>query len=170
MAKTLWLTGLPGSGKTTLARLVRDELASSGEPTHVLDGDDMRRGLCSDLGFSRQDRAENVRRVSEVARVLNDAGVTAVVACVSPHADARARARSTVVPHDFLEAWVSTPLSVCRARDPKGLYARAERGEVHKLTGLTAPYEEPESPDVVVDGSRDPGVAVAALLAAVRSP
>jgi adenylyl-sulfate kinase len=141
--RTIWLTGLSGAGKSTLARALG---------WAVIDGDDLRRGLCSDLGFSPADRAENVRRAAHVARILNDAGVDVVVALISPLRAHRALARE-IVGAGFREAFVKAPLAVCEARDPKGLYARARRGELADFTGVSAPYEEPEAPDLTLDTS-----------------
>lgn len=148
---TLWLTGLPGAGKTTLARALAARLAAAGRQVVVLDGDALRAGLSRDLGLSPADRAENVRRAAEVARLLNDAGVVAIAALVSPYSAHRAAARAIVGAARFVEVHVSAPLEVCRARDPKGLYARAVPG----LTGVApdAPYEPPEAPALRLDTS-----------------
>jgi bifunctional enzyme CysN/CysC len=153
-AQTVWLTGLSGAGKTTLALAVERELLRLSLPTCVLDGDELRRGLSSDLGLSRRDRAEQARRVACVAGLISRSGVVAVVALVSPYAEDRRRAR---VIHEelrvpFLEVWVDTPLAVCEERDAKGLYARARSGELSGLTGVAAPYEAPEAPALRVPG------------------
>lgn len=149
---TIWFTGLPAAGKTTLARALRERLAAAGLATCCLDGDELRRGLCADLGFSPADRAENVRRVGHVASLLAGAGVVALVSVISPYARDRAAARSR---HEraglaFLEVWMSTPLTECERRDPRGLYARARAGELTEVTGIDAPYEPPRSPEVTV--------------------
>jgi bifunctional enzyme CysN/CysC len=149
---TIWITGLPAAGKSTLARAVVARALESGTAAYALDGDVLRAGLNSDLGFSHDDRAENIRRVGHVARVLADAGVLAVAAVISPFAYGRALARAA---HEragipFLEVWVDTPLAVCEQRDPKGLYAAARRGEIERLTGVSDPYEPPADPDVRV--------------------
>jgi adenylyl-sulfate kinase len=149
---TIWLTGLPASGKSTIAFAVEAALQERGRSAYVLDGDNVRHGLCGDLGFSAEDRRENVRRVSEVARLFADAGTVAIVALISPEAAGRAAARRV---HEegalpFLEVWMDTPLEVCEQRDPKGLYARARAGTVHGLTGVDAPYEPPAHADVVL--------------------
>jgi len=149
---TIWLTGLPASGKTTLAVALRDRLPPEGGTAQVLDGDLLRDGINADLGFSRDDRRENVRRVSEVARLFVEAGFVVVAAVVSPHEEGRAQARRV---HEaaglpFLEVWVATSLAECERRDPKGLYARGRRGEISDVTGLDDPYEPPSSPDLVV--------------------
>ena len=147
---TLWFTGLSASGKSTIAAAVEARLVHAGRPAYLLDGDNLRHGLNADLGFSAPDRAENVRRVAEVARLLADAGVVALTTLISPYAAGRAHARTI---HDgsglpFAEIWVSTPLSVCEARDPKGLYARARAGEISGFTGVDDPYEPPARPDL----------------------
>jgi adenylyl-sulfate kinase len=159
---TVWFTGLPGSGKSTVAGLLTSRLVEAGVPAYRLDGDNLRHGLNGDLGFSESDRAENVRRAAEVARLMADAGIVAVVSLVSPYRDARARAREL---HDcdglpFVEVWVSTPVEECMRRDPKGLYARAQAGEVKHMTGIDQPYEAPESPEVLLtmDTSAEDGV------------
>ncbi len=164
----IWLTGLPAAGKTTLAERTRSELMRRGRSTLVLDGDRVRAGLCSDLGFSRQDRRENLRRVAEVARLCADAGVIALVALISPYREDRARARE-ICGADFVEVFVSTALEVCEKRDPKGLYAKARAGSLPGLTGVGAPYEPPPSADVVVDCEQQtPEASAAALIAALE--
>jgi adenylyl-sulfate kinase len=147
---TVWFTGLPASGKSTVSAAVEARLVEAGRPAYRLDGDNLRHGVCGDLGFSAEDRDRNVRRTAEVARLFADAGVIAVVSIVSPYAAARAAAREL---HErdglrFVEVFVNTPLEVCEARDPKGLYARARAGEVRGFTGVDDPYEPPREPDV----------------------
>jgi bifunctional enzyme CysN/CysC len=151
---TLWLTGLPASGKSTLAHALEEHLVRSGRPAYVLDGDNLRHGLNGDLGFSEADRAENVRRTAHVARLMADAGLVAIVSLVSPYAAERARARELHEDLPFFEVWVDTPVEVCEQRDPKGLYARARAGEISGMTGIDAPYEPPENPDLVVSHDR----------------
>jgi bifunctional enzyme CysN/CysC len=164
---TVWITGLPGSGKTTLADAVRRELSGDGRPTCVLDGDQLRSGLSSDLGLSRDDRAEQARRAAHVARLISRSGIVAIVALVSPYAEDRKRARETHDGLEFLEVWVDTPLSVCEQRDPKGLFRRARSGELSGLTGIDSPYELPTAPDVTVRGyGVQPAVAAAEVIAA----
>ena len=148
-ARTVWLTGLPSAGKTTLARALVERLRSEGTSAEVLDGDELRAALAPDLGFSRADREENVRRIGVVADLLSRNGVTAVCSVISPYRTARDEVRARHGDR-FVEVWVSTPLDVCATRDVKGLYARHRRGEITNLTGVDDPYEAPEQPDVVI--------------------
>jgi len=148
---TVWFTGLPASGKSTLASALERRLVGIGRPAYLLDGDNLRHGLNGDLGFTARDRAENVRRTAEVARMFADAGLVALVSLVSPCADDRRLARTV---HEkaglkFIEVWVDTPVEECERRDPKGLYARARAGELRGVTGVDAPYEPPEHPDLI---------------------
>ena len=166
---TLWFTGLPASGKSTLAVEVEALLIGAGRPALRLDGDNLRHGLNGDLGFSPEDRAENVRRTAHAAALLAEAGVVALVALVSPYASDRATARAV---HEaagvpFLEVWVSTGLAECERRDPKGLYARARAGELPGLTGVGDVYEIPESPELEVGGAEPIPAAAARVLAAL---
>ncbi|MFD7659395.1 adenylyl-sulfate kinase [Actinosynnema sp. NPDC059797] len=151
--KVLWLTGLPGAGKSTIADALERRLHAMGLHTYVLDGDNVRSGLNKDLGFTPGDRAENVRRVAEVSRLLLDAGLVVIVALVSPFRTDRAVAKGLFQPGDFAEVWVDTPAEVCASRDPKGLYAKAKAGTLPNMTGVGQGYEPPEAPDLVVDGS-----------------
>ena len=151
---TVWFTGLSGSGKSTLARALERRLFDDGRSVVVLDGDTVRTRLNEDLGFSARDRGENVRRFAHVARLFNDAGLIAVCSLISPTREARATARGIVGEDRFVLVHVSTPLEVCRARDPKSLYARADAGEIPEFTGVSSPYEEPESAQVTVDTSQ----------------
>jgi bifunctional enzyme CysN/CysC len=146
---------LSGSGKSTIANALEKKLFSLGMHAYVLDGDNMRLGLNKDLGFTREDRAENVRRVSEVAHNLYDAGLITIVALVSPYAEDRAQARSLFPEGDFAEVWVKTPAEVCAERDPKGLYKKAAAGELPNLTGVGQEYEAPEGAELVLDGTAD---------------
>jgi adenylyl-sulfate kinase len=166
---TVWFTGLPASGKSTLAAAVEARLLAEGRAAYLLDGDNLRHGLNGDLGFSPEDRAENVRRTAEVAALIGDAGVVALAALVSPYVADRDAARAVHAHRGipFLEIHVATSLAECERRDPKGLYARARAGELDGLTGVSAPYEPPESPDlrVVPDEPLDAAVdRVIALL------
>ena len=169
---TIWFTGLPASGKSTLAVAVERALVESGQVAYLLDGDNIRHGLSDDLGFSAGDRAENIRRVGHLARLLADSGVVALASLVSPLKSDRDTARelSTVAKLPFIEVYVSTPRSECERRDPKGLYARAKAGELRGLTGVDAPYEPPENPDLVVDTTgADIDKLVAQVLGALNS-
>jgi bifunctional enzyme CysN/CysC len=154
-AKVIWLTGLSGSGKSTIANALEKKLFSLGMHCYVLDGDNMRLGLNKDLGFTREDRAENVRRVSEVAHSFYDAGLVTIVALVSPYAEDRAQAKALFPAGDFAEVWVRTPSEVCKARDPKGLYKKAASGELPNLTGIGQGYEAPQEADIILDGTVD---------------
>jgi adenylyl-sulfate kinase len=166
---TVWMTGLPASGKSTVAAAVEARLVGEGRPAYVLDGDNLRHGLNGDLGFSPEDRAENVRRTAEVSALLADAGVVVLVALVSPYRADRAAARAVHERLDlqFLEVHVATSLEECERRDPKGLYARARAGQLQHLTGVDDPYEPPEAPDVVVTGDEPLEAAAERLLAAL---
>lgn len=145
----LWMTGLSGSGKSTIAHAAADALVRRGVFAYVLDGDNVRLGLNSDLGFSPEDRTENIRRISEVAKLFTEAGVVTLVAFISPYRENRARARETIG-ETFLEVFIDTPVEVCERRDPKGLYEKARAGEIPQFTGISAPYEEPESPELAI--------------------
>lgn len=152
-ATTWWLTGLPGAGKSTLAQALAHALRTQGEPACVIDGDELRAGLCQDLGFDDASRAENVRRAAHMARLLNHNGIHAVVAMVSPAQNARAAAYATIGPERCKEVFVSTPLQVCEQRDPKGLYARARAHQLVQMTGVQAIYEKPLAPWLCIDTS-----------------
>ena len=161
----LWLTGLPAAGKSTIANALEKRLFAAGHHTYLLDGDDIRLGLNKDLGFSEADRNENIRRVSEVARLLVDAGLIAIVSFISPYRTQRDRARSLFEPGEFLEIFVDTPLRECERRDPKGLYAKARRGELKNFTGIDSPYEPPVSPEVHLQTTlQTPDECVASVL------
>ena len=147
----LWFTGLSGSGKSTLANAVEKELFNSNHKVTVLDGDNIRHGLCSDLGFSEEDRHENMRRISEVAKLFVESGTIVLAAFVSPYIKDREQVRSRLPHGDFYEVYCKCDLKVCEERDPKGLYARARKGEISNFTGISAPYEEPIKPDMVID-------------------
>lgn len=152
--RCIWLTGLSGSGKTTLANLLEERLFAQGNHTYMLDGDNVRHGLNSDLGFSEADRVENIRRVAETAKLMVDAGLIVLVSLISPFAAQRQMARKLFAPVEFVEVFVDTPLKVCIERDVKGLYAKAMRGELKNFTGLDSPYESPLSPEVHLHADR----------------
>ena len=168
---TIWMTGLPASGKSTVAAAIEARLLAEGRPAYVLDGDNLRHGLNGNLGFSPADRRENVRRTAEVAALMADAGVTELASLVSPYRSDRAAAREA---HEsrglrFLEVWVSTPLEECEKRDTKGLYARARAGEIPDFTGVGQRYEEPESPDLEVAFGEPLEAAAERVLALLRA-
>ncbi len=144
----LWFTGLSGAGKSTIANLVERELHRRGHHTYMLDGDNVRHGLNADLGFTDADRVENIRRVSEVAKLMVDAGLIVIVSFISPFRAERAMARSLFAEQEFLEVYVDTPLAVAEERDPKGLYAKARRGDLVNFTGIDSPYEPPEQAEI----------------------
>ncbi len=150
-ARILWFTGLSASGKSTIADLVETRLHALGKHTYLLDGDEVRLGLNRDLGFTAADRVENIRRIAEVARLMHDAGLIALVAFISPFRSERAMARKLVAAGEFVEIFVDTPLAVAEARDPKGLYKKARRGELKDFTGIDSPYEPPEHPEIRID-------------------
>ena len=152
----VWFTGLSGSGKSTLALALHRDLSESGVNAFVLDGDVLRTGLNSDLSFSPEDRAENVRRVGEVAKLMSTAGVTVLVALISPYRADRDRVRSLFAPGYFIEVFVDAPLITCIQRDVKGLYAKAQRGEVPAMTGMTSSYEAPLQPDLHLHTDLEP--------------
>ncbi len=145
----VWFTGLSGSGKSTVAALVEKRLVDNGHCAYLLDGDNLRHGLCGDLGFSDADRDENIRRISEVAALFEDAGVISLVSAISPFEKMRAFAKSRS--KRFLLLYVSTSVEACEKRDPKGLYAKARRGELTGFTGIDSPYEIPQNPDLILD-------------------
>ena len=163
---TVWFTGLSGSGKSTIANALGEQLHDAGIAHYVLDGDNLRHGLNIDLGFSEQDRAENVRRVGEVARLVADAGLTALVPVISPYRHDRdlVRAAHAAAGLLFLEVFVDTPVAVCAERDPKGLYAEARAGTLTGLTGVDAPYEAPREPDMRLTPDLGAPKALAALV------
>lgn len=145
---TIWFTGLSGSGKSTLSVALEERLTGMGCRTYRLDGDNVRSGLCRDLTFSPEDRIENIRRIGEMATLFRDAGIINLTAFISPYLRDREMARSLATEEDFVEVFVDTPLEVCEQRDPKGLYKKARAGSIQNFTGISAPYEEPESPEV----------------------
>ena len=147
----LWFTGLSGAGKSTLAHALEDRLHGLGKRTYVLDGDNIRKGLCSDLGFSDDDRTENIRRIGEVAKLMIDAGIIVMTAFISPFRTDRQVARDLVKDGDFIEVFCDAPLDVCEHRDVKGLYKKARAGEIPEFTGISSPYEEPVTPELKIE-------------------
>lgn len=152
--KIVWFTGLSGSGKSTLANALDERLFAMKRHAFVLDGDNVRHGLCNDLGFSEADREENIRRIGEVARLMTDAGLYAISAFISPFRRDRDRVRAMVPEGRFIEVFVDAPLEVCESRDPKGLYEKARRGEIRSFTGIDSPYEAPLNPELTVHTNR----------------
>lgn len=167
----LWFTGLSGSGKSTLAHTVEESLHQLGCRTFVFDGDNVRHGLCSDLGFSIEDRTENIRRIGEMSKLFMEAGVIAMTAFISPFRADRERVRSMVPHGDFLEIYCKCPLEVCERRDVKGLYKRARAGEIPNFTGISSPYEPPLDPEleVLTDGSIPIERLAAQVIATLRT-
>ena len=162
----IWFTGLSASGKSTIAGALEQILTGQGYHTYLLDGDNVRHGLCKDLGFSDADRTENIRRVGEVARLMADAGLIVLTAFISPFKADRLLVREILPEGQFVEVFVDTPIAQCRERDPKGLYAKADRGEIKQFTGVDSPYEPPESPEVrIAAGETSVGESVNQLLA-----
>jgi len=148
---TIWLTGLSGSGKSTVAVAAEKELLSQGRVAYVLDGDNVRHGLNSNLGFSPDDRTENIRRIGEVAKLFNNAGIIVLTAFISPYRADRDAVREKMDDGDFIEAYVAASLETCESRDVKGLYKKARAGEIPEFTGISAPYEEPAKAELVID-------------------
>ncbi|NNE95419.1 MAG: adenylyl-sulfate kinase [Acidimicrobiales bacterium] len=164
---TVWFTGLSGSGKSTLAFAVERALIDRGVAAYVLDGDNVRFGLNRDLGFSPEDRTENIRRIGEVCRLFQDAGMVVLTAFISPYAVDRAQVRAIHPKGRFVEVFVDTPLEVCEARDVKGLYAKARSGEIGEFSGISAPYEAPVDPEITVDTSKPLERCVAEIISAL---
>jgi adenylylsulfate kinase len=162
---TIWLTGLSGSGKSTIAVAAEKALVERGQLAYVLDGDNVRHGLNKNLGFSPADRTENIRRIAEVAKLFTDCGVLVLTSFISPYRSDRDAARALFGAGDFVEVLVDAPLATCEERDPKGLYKKARAGEIPEFTGISAPYEPPERPELVLDTAALPVAgSVAALL------
>ena len=149
----LWFTGLSGSGKSSVANALEQALAAQGKHTYLLDGDNVRHGLCADLGFSAEDRTENLRRVGAVAGLMVDAGLLVLSAFISPYRNQRELVKSFIPPGKFIEVHISTPLEVCEQRDVKGLYKKARAGQISHFTGISDPYEAPQHADLVLDTS-----------------
>lgn len=151
---TLWFTGLSGSGKSTVAIALEKKLSSEGILCRIIDGDNVRCGLNAGLGFSPQDRKENIRRIAEVCKLFTQTGIVTLATFISPTREIRGMARDIIGEEDFMEIFIATPLEECEKRDVKGLYARARKGEIKEFTGISAPFEEPEDPAVRIDTSR----------------
>ena len=154
-SKVVWLTGLSGSGKSTIAQGLEGALQSQGVPVKILDGDALRASLNKDLGFSKEDRAENIRRTAIMAKSLVDSGVVVIVALISPYAEGRQQARELFQEGQFLEVFIDTPLEISIQRDPKGLYAKALKGEIKNFTGIDSPYEVPTEPEITLNTERN---------------
>ncbi|MFM0087643.1 adenylyl-sulfate kinase [Paraburkholderia sediminicola] len=166
---TIWLTGLSGAGKSTIAFELEQQLASLGHACYVLDGDNVRHGLASDLGFDKKDRRENIRRVAHVAQLMNDAGLIVIAALISPMREDRAMARDIIGPGKFIETYLSASVDTCAGRDPKGLYAKARAGEIASFTGVSAAYEAPADPDLKIDtATQTPAESVANIFTYLR--
>lgn len=169
-AVVVWFTGLSGAGKSTLAHAVEEALHMQGRRTFVFDGDNVRHGLCADLGFSPEDRRENLRRAGEMARLFVEAGIVTLTAFISPMRADRDRVRQIVGPERFIEIFVACPLEVCERRDVKGMYRRARTGEIPEFTGISAPYEPPESPALTIDTDRTSLTQSVARVLAILGP
>ena len=167
---TIWLTGLSGAGKSTVAYGLERRLVSLGHACYVLDGDNVRHGLTRDLGFQLADRHENIRRVAHVAQLMNDAGLIVVTSLISPMREDRAMARAIIGDDRFVETWISASINVCAERDPKGLYAKARAGQIASFTGISSPYEKPEAPALDIDtGSLSEAESVARVFDYLRA-
>lgn len=153
-SRVLWFTGLSGSGKSTVANATEKILHEMGFQTYILDGDNVRMGLNKDLGFSAKDRTENIRRITEVAKLFADSGTIVLTAFISPYRADRENARKIISNNDFIEVFINADLSVCENRDPKGLYKKARAGKIKGFTGIDAPYEAPENPELVIDTNK----------------
>ncbi|SDY63966.1 adenylyl-sulfate kinase [Nitrosomonas sp. Nm58] len=165
----LWLTGYSGAGKSTLAHAVEAHLHQCGYRTFVLDGDNVRHGLCSDLGFTPEDRVENIRRVGEVAKLFMEAGIIVLTAFISPFRAERERARSLVEQGDFIEIYCDCPIKICEWRDVKGLYKKARAGQIIEFTGISSPYEAPENPELIVNtGTTDLATCVQQVISEIK--
>ncbi len=155
LGKVIWLTGLSGSGKSTIANSLEVELHARGQRTYILDGDNVRQGLNRDLDFTDTDRIENIRRLAEVAKLMMDAGLVVITAVISLFRSERRMAKELIGEQHFVEIFVDTPLAVCEQRDPKGLYKKARSGQLPNMTGIGSPYEQPDSPELVLNGQSD---------------
>ena len=165
----IWFTGLSGAGKSTLAGVLEQALAAAGKHTYLLDGDNVRHGLCGDLGFDDSARQENIRRVGEVAKLMVDAGLIVLTAFISPFRAERELVRNLLGPDEFVEVFVDAPLAICEERDPKGLYKKARAGEIRNFTGIDSAYEAPENPEIhLLNAGKPVAVLVDELLTALR--
>ena len=162
--RVLWLTGLSGSGKSTIANLLEQKLVAQGKHTYLLDGDNIRHGLCGDLGFSDKDRVENIRRISEVAKLFVDSGTLVITAFISPFKADRDYCRKILDESEFVEIFIDTPLEVCEARDPKGLYKKARSGDITHFTGIDSEYQAPVNPEITVNFQDEDAVTTAERL------
>tara|TARA_B100001287_G_C22669938_1_gene524782 strand:- start:1135 stop:1737 length:603 start_codon:yes stop_codon:yes gene_type:complete len=153
-SRVLWFTGLSGSGKSTIANATEKLLFDEGFQTYILDGDNVRMGLNKDLGFSPEDRTENIRRITEVAKLFADSGSLVLTAFISPYLEDRIQAREIIGQEDFIEIYIKADLSVCESRDPKGLYKKARAGEIKGFTGIDAPYEAPKNPELIIESDK----------------
>lgn len=160
----LWFTGLSGSGKSTIANGLEKILHSHQISTYIIDGDNIRHGLCSDLNFSDKDRKENIRRVGEVAKLMIDAGLIVLTTLISPYRNERNIVRNMVQPNQFFEIFIDTPLSICENRDPKGLYKKVRSGKINNFTGINSDYEKPQSPEVYLSGLEPTNLLIKKLL------
>ncbi|MDY6854713.1 MAG: adenylyl-sulfate kinase [Thermodesulfobacteriota bacterium] len=151
----IWFTGLSASGKSTIAHLVEKKLHERGCSTYVFDGDNVRHGLCSDLGFKHEDRAENIRRIGEMVKLFANTAIISLTAFISPYREDRTKVRNLLKPEEFFEVYVNCPLEVCASRDPKGIYQKAKDGLIKDFTGVTAPYEPPKDPEMVLYSDRE---------------
>jgi adenylylsulfate kinase len=151
----IWFTGLSGSGKSTIARKLEEKLFERGVKTYVLDGDNVRHGLNNNLGFSHEDRTENIRRIGEVSKLLVDAGIVVMTAFISPFKEDRRKVRKLMKEGEFIEVFIEATIETCEERDPKGLYKKAKAGEIKEFTGISSPYESPEMPELVVNTTEE---------------
>jgi adenylyl-sulfate kinase len=156
VAKVIWLTGLSGAGKSTIASALEIKLHETGKHAYILDSDYVRQGLNKDLDFHPQNRSENIRRIAEVALMMKQAGLIVIVTCIAPFHQDRDKAKELIGHSDFIEVYVSTPLAICIERDPKGLYKKSQSGQLALMTGIDSPYEAPEHPNLVIDASSCP--------------
>ena len=151
----VWFTGLSASGKSTIAHHLEKQLHEMGHSTYVFDGDNVRHGICDDLGFSEKDRSENIRRIGEMTRLFIEAGIIAITAFISPYKKDREMVRKLTGNDRFIEVYVKCPIEVCGTRDPKGIYQKAKRGDIQNFTGVSAPYEPPENPDLTIESNKE---------------